>query len=204
MFKIQLFFCSGTNVELVRVEFSNGAHPTITAIRGKTNGAYSGAGTFQWSSAVRAVAAIFLKAKLGEELPTGEAMLSGEARSLAASLDYALTKGPVWLLDMFGVSANGLPTARRLFRVSNSHRKRIGPVSISLNLQACAPEQIEIFLDDKLVSTTDELRGIVGDIESHYLNTRCRLQGTKAAFPGLRESARGTTEREPAMANGPW
>lgn len=204
MFKIQLFFYSGTTVELVRVEVSNGIHPNITTIRGKTSGAYNGAGTFQWSSAVKAVAAIFLRAKLEEELPTRGAMLSGEARSLAASLDYALAKGPVWLLDMFGVSANGLPTARRLFKVSNSHRKRIGPVSISLNLQACPPAQIEIFLDERVVSTFDVLRGIVADIESHYLSTRSTLKGITERFPGPRESAQGTPEREPAMVNGAW
>jgi hypothetical protein len=85
MFGIKLVFFSGANIELLRVDFANGSHPTITSIRGKTNGAYRGAGTFQWSSAVRGMASLFLKAKLTEDFQAIEPMLSGKERSLAAS-----------------------------------------------------------------------------------------------------------------------
>ena len=77
-------------------------------------------------------------------------------------------------------------------------------MSISLNLQACPPAQIEIFVDERVVSTFDVLRGILADIESHHLSTRSNLQGIPERFPSPRERAYGTTEREPAMVNGAW
>jgi hypothetical protein len=49
MFRIKLLFFSGASIELIRVDLAHGSHPVITSIRGKTDGAYRGAGTFQWS-----------------------------------------------------------------------------------------------------------------------------------------------------------
>jgi len=166
MFKIRLTFCSGNTIELLRVDCSCAEAPTITSVRGKTSGAFRGAGTFQWSSGVRAVACVFLKAKLIEEQSFVEPMLTGESKSLAASLDYALTKQPGWILDMFGVSTNGTSHSKRLFRVTNSHRKRGGPVSISLNLYSCPPHRIEIVLDGKDVQTHDLMSSMLQAITS--------------------------------------
>ena len=167
MFKIRLTFCSGTTIELLRVDCSFGNVPAITSVRGKTSGAFRGAGTFQWSSAVRAVACVLLKAKLIEDLSFVEPMLTGESKSLAASLDYALTKQPGWILDMFGVSTNGTSHAKRLFKVTNSHRKRGGPVSISLNLSSCPPHQVEVVLDGKAVQTPELLRQMLQAISCY-------------------------------------
>jgi hypothetical protein len=167
MFRVKLTFCSDGAIELLRVDLSNVGGTTCTSVRGKTSGAFRGAGTFQWSSAVRAVACIFIQAKLKDEETAGEAMLSGEAKSLAASLDYALTKQPAWLLDMFGTSQNGRCQAKRFFRVTNSHRKRGGPVAVSLNLYTCAPESIEIVLDGKTVNSAEALREMLRFINNH-------------------------------------
>lgn len=166
MFRIRLTFSSTRDVELFRVDCVDGERPPVTCIRGKTNGAYRGAGTFQWSSAVRAVACVFLKAKLLADLPSSEPMLSGEALSLAASLDYAITKQPAWIVDMFGVSSSGQSMARRLFRVTNSHRKRGGPVSISLNIHKCPPACVEVVLDGRTVHDPEQLRDLVNRIET--------------------------------------
>lgn len=174
MFKIKLTFCSGSTIELFRVDCSNGQAATITCIRGKTAGAYRGAGTFHWSSAVRATVCLLLKAKLGDETTRIEPMLSGGVKSLAASLDYALTKQPGWLLDMFGVSPNGKTQARRLFRVTNSHRKRGGPVSISLNSNACPRDCIEIVVDGKSVTCPQKLRMLLEAIEAHEVPAKSR------------------------------
>ena len=167
MFKIKLTFCSGSTIELFRVDCSNGQSAPLTCVRGKTAGAYRGAGTFHWSSAVRATACVFLKAKISDEATRLEPMLSGGARTLAASLDYALSKQPAWILDMFGVSSNGKTQARRLFHVTNSHRKRGGPVSISLNSYVCPRDCIEIVLDGKSIDAPEVLRAMIEGIEAY-------------------------------------
>jgi hypothetical protein len=167
MFKIRLSFCSGTAIELLRVDCSNGQSDTLTCVRGKTGGAYRGVGTFHWSSGVRAVASLFLRALMIDETTSREPMLSGGAKSLAASLDYAITKRPSWLLDMFGVSSNGRTHARRLFRVTNSHRKRGGPVSVSINLHVCPKDCIEVLLDGKLVSAPETLQSILKSVDAN-------------------------------------
>jgi hypothetical protein len=167
MFRIKLTFCSGDTIELLRVDCrSNGSGP-LTTVRGKTNGAHREGGSFQWSSAVRAMACVFLSAKLFDDLAPGEPMLTGEAKSLAASLDYAITKQPVWILDMFGVSSAGRTLAKRLFRVTNSHRKRGGPVALSLNLHTCPPHCIEIVLDGRTVQSREILRAMLTSIRNY-------------------------------------
>ncbi len=166
IFKIRLSFFSGTGIELVRVDCANGQSDTLTCVRGKTAGAYRGVGTFHWSSGVRAIACLFLRALLTDETKSRDPMLSGDAKSLAASLDYAITKRPSWILDMFGVSSNGTCQARRLFRVTNSHRKRGGPVSVSLNLCACPRHGVEVVLDGKVVQSPEALRRMLETIEA--------------------------------------
>jgi hypothetical protein len=104
---------------------------------------------------------------LVDEATRLEPMLSGGAKSLAASLDYALTKQPSWIVDMFGVSSSGKAQARRLFRVTNSHRKRGGPVCVSLNLYVCPKDRIEVVLDGKLIDTPETLRTMLETIEGN-------------------------------------
>jgi hypothetical protein len=166
MFKITLTFCSGSAFELLRVDCSMGNEAPRTCVRGKTGGAYGSVGTFQWSSAVRATACLFLKTKLLDESDRVEPVLSGGAKSLAASLDYALTKQPGWILDMFGVSAAGKTYARRLFRVTNSHRKRGGPVAISPNPHLCHHDCVEVVLDGKVIEAPELLRTMLNSIEA--------------------------------------
>ena len=167
MFKMKLTFCSGHTTELLRVDCLNNGSGPLTSVRGKTHGAYRAVGSFQWSSAVRGMACVFLSAKLLDDLAPGEPMLTGEAKSLAASLDYALTKQPTWILDMFGVSLSGRTHARRLFRVTNSHRKRGGPVALSLNLYVCPPQCIEIVLDGQSVHSPEILRSMLQSIKNY-------------------------------------
>ena len=169
MFRIKLTFCSDSAIEMLRVDCSIGNEAPRICVRGKTVGAYGSVGTFQWSSAVRATACLFMKVKLLDETAWVEPMLSGGAKSLAASLDYALTKQPGWILDMFGVSAGGKTYARRLFRVSNSHRKRGGPVGISLNPHLCAKNCVEVVLDGNLIEAPDILRTMIDAIEAGEL-----------------------------------
>lgn len=186
MFKIRLSFCSGSGIQLVRIDCSNGQSGPLTCVRGKTAGAYRGVGTFQWSSGVRAVASLFLRALLIDETTSSEPMLSGGVKSLAASLDYAITKQPSWLVDMFGVSSNGRTQARRLFRVTNSHRKRGGPVSVSLSLHVCPKHRIEVWLDGKAIDCPETLLTMLKTIEGNQPTAGATNIERKREFPHVK------------------
>ena len=130
------FITSENSIALNRTSFR---HPLLqeetVAIRGAT--APNTFGNFRWSSGVRALALLMIRHALvldkrrngGKELCEPAAIEGGE-HSLAASLDYALSKQPLWLQDMFGVSPQGGQLARLLFRRINPDRKRPGPVVI--------------------------------------------------------------------------
>jgi hypothetical protein len=78
---------------------------------------------------------------------------------------------PGWLLDMFGVSAGGKTYARRLFRVTNSHRKRGGPVAISLSPHLCPKHCVEVVLDGKFIEAPDILRRMLDNVEASEFRT---------------------------------
>src|SRR5690606_38242684 len=62
----------------------------LIAVRGKEAGAYVGASSFQWTSGVRGLCALFVRAKLMGSSPcaTGaRAHLEGARKSLASALD---------------------------------------------------------------------------------------------------------------------
>jgi hypothetical protein len=134
-----------------------------SAVRGKTSGAYRGYGTFQWTSAVKAVCVALLRAKVCAATAESSA-ISGEKGSLAASLDYALSKEPNWLGEMFGFTPAGGLIARRLFLVSNPNRKRPGPVVIVLNERVLATAEIKVSLDGKVLTSTEDLQRLLNTI----------------------------------------
>ncbi len=125
----------------------------IIAVRGKTAGAYKGAGTFQWTPGVKALAVVFLVALVRKLKGTKTLLplIEGERGSLASSLDYALNKQPEWLFDMFGADEKSNSYLRQLLLRSNSGRRRSGPVSISLNEQVLPPESIKVYVGDVLI-----------------------------------------------------
>jgi hypothetical protein len=136
---------------VVRYRLAGSADERLS-VRGKTSGAYAHAGTFQWTSAVRGVCAAMLTTVLHEKAAgMSEPHIQGDRDSIAASLDYALTKGPIWLSEMFGTASDGTLRAKRLFRVSNPNRKRVGPVTISVNPHLLPAESIRFTLDGEAV-----------------------------------------------------
>lgn len=140
--------------ELVGTEYCPGKDlPVLRSVRGKTSGAYKGAGSFQWTSAVKALTLLFLRAV---EDPNG-IHLSGYGGSLAVSLDYALSKQPVWLCEMFGTDGVGHSIARRFISRTNPERKRPGPVSLSLNQNYLAASMIEVVVDGRVVTDIAEI-----------------------------------------------
>lgn len=174
----ELHFAGGVNLQLVEVRFADGlaASQRIT-VRGKTAGAFRNAGTFQWTSAVRGLCVLFARAKMafiaGEEMTQGH--IWGHRTSLAASLDYAITKQPVWIRDMFGTDANGATLAQRLISRTNPNRKRPGPVILALNERALAAAAISIVWDGRLVQSTETFRALLlnlGDVEQADISAR--------------------------------
>lgn len=115
---------------------------------------------------------LLLTARLGYQ---GVPDLVGERGSPAASLDYALSKEPAWLADIFGWDPQGVLIARRLFVRSNPEMKRPGPVCVSLNRALLRESDIRVDMEGSEV-TTEEL---IGDLRERILaagSVRQRLQ----------------------------
>ena len=152
--------------ELTSVTVSTPSNGNLRSVRGKTTGACVEAlGTFQWTSAVRALCAILVRAKLASVEGSNPTPLWGEGGSLASSLDYAICKQPLWLAEMFGTLPNGECAAKRLFRVTNSSRKRPGPVVVGLNLNLLPAEHIQLFWEGSPCADGKTLRILLEQIE---------------------------------------
>lgn len=159
-------FEGSSRIELVKTEVRvAGIARTLSCIRGKTAGAYVSYGSFQWTSGVRGVCAAFLRFVLSEAGDTVDFCLVGGKGSLAASLDYALSKGPSWLGEMFGSGIGGSQLARRIFKITNPNRKRPGPVAISVNKNVVSVDQVQIYWDSKLVTDHTQLYAMLVGIE---------------------------------------
>jgi hypothetical protein len=159
-------FEGSARIEMVKTEARiAGIARTLSCIRGKTAGAYVSYGSFQWTSGVRGVCAAFLRFVLSEAGDSVDFCLVGGKGSLAASLDYALSKGPAWLGEMFGAGIGGNQIARRIFKITNPNRKRPGPVAISVNKNVVSADQVQIYWDNKLVTDPTQLYAMLVGIE---------------------------------------
>jgi hypothetical protein len=162
---IVLHFSRNSTVELIRSEFSDASRQyNKVCLRGKGTDTL-GTGSFQWTSGVRAVCAVFLRCAISDKDDRFGYCLQGGRGSLASSLDYALSKSPTWLIEMFGTGAHGAPYARRLFRISNPNRKRPGPVVISVNTNVVQTHCIQVVVDGSFVTDRNHLRSLLEQIE---------------------------------------
>ena len=159
------FFYAKNGYHLIETRFTSSDGQTHQCIRGKSAGAVRGVGSFHWSSGVRGATALALRHLLSQETSDIAEHIAGIQRSPAASLDYALTKRPIWLSDMFGLTQEGEVFARKLFLVTNPNRKRAGPVLIRINSFALAPSDIRVFLERHRVTDTPLLLDILGNME---------------------------------------
>jgi hypothetical protein len=145
-----LKFSQEPTIALLETYFKNPLDNSVSrCVRGRTGGAYEGFGSFCWSKGVWALSTLLVRYKRrslrNEALEHG--LLVGYAGSLAATLDWAISKESVWLLDMFGADSGGRPVARRLLLRSNPCLKRPGPVSIGVNSRILPQEQLRIYLN---------------------------------------------------------
>ena len=165
MAELVLVFTGDREVALERTEFrySFGERSiTASAQRGQIPVAKDG--TFGWSSAVRALCVFFLNTRLIEDQGEKPVILQGGKGSLAASLDYAISKTPAWLCEMFACDQDGRSLLRRIIAISNTNLKRQGPVVLRLNEKFLSPGQIRIFREDQEITTPQELRRILDNI----------------------------------------
>lgn len=185
MAKLSFWLSAAEEMTLERVVFK---HPLLQfeqkAVRGKTSGALHNYGTFQWTSAVQALLLLALKHSLyGQGDNTAaeqQALLQGEDGTPASSLDYAIGKLPLWLVDMFGVDSHGRAVVKRLVRRTNPERKRPGPVLIAINSNTLRCSEIEFFLNEKPITSPDDLTAIAKTIESQWKN-RAEFWAKKAS-----------------------
>lgn len=169
-----LWFSNPTDPFLSKTEYTN--HSSLTkfvAVRGKTSAAFGTVGTFQWTSAVQAMAVMMLQTALQKHTHTDElAIISGDKGTLAASLDYCISKSPFWLLDMFGTDTKGTTRTRRLFLRNNPERKRGGEVTIAINQNILEPQNIRCVLQGHEVTNPEEIKNLIAQIQRSAVYAR--------------------------------
>ncbi len=190
MFKLSLWFSVGNSPSLVESCFyhSNLTDPQL-CIRGKLPYTRPSHGTFQWTPAVRAISVLLLRhcARAVEDSPF---VLSGESRSLAATLDYSLSKQPGWLLDMFGVDSAGRPLILKYIKRANSERKRPGPVEVSFTTRLRLGHELQVYYGNERLVNTKQLESLASQIENSIL---CSRQISPAAVEAGDRISNGTS-----------
>jgi hypothetical protein len=161
---VELHFVGEADVQLAEARFIDKTTSTDrVTVRGKTAGAFRDAGTFQWTSAVRGLCILFARAKvaklLGDDVTPGR--IIGGRGTIAASLDSAVTKQPMWIRDVFGNDCSGHALAQRLISRTNPNRKRPGPVILSVNERALAVSEIAIVWNNKRIKSLQALRSLL-------------------------------------------
>ena len=192
MAMLQLWFESGREVELFRTCFQGDSGERLQCLRGRQVAA--GIGSFQWTHAVQGLCLLLLGAKSRLVESGGEVGdLVGHRDSPGASLDYALSKGPRWLFEMFGSDARGRPYATSLLHRINPNRKGPGPVIFFLNSRRLGHEHITVQLGNRTLTSLDEIEalrerialecmlGSNGAERFDYNNERLRARALKAA-----------------------
>jgi hypothetical protein len=154
---LRLSFQSVEAPELTMVEYVSAMGEKRISLRGKSGNASSDYCSFQWTSAVKALTCLCLRASV---LGVEKASINGEANSLASALDYALSKPPQWLIEMFGLDSRGEPFSKRLFKRINPERKRAGPVSINLNPNLFKDSGVEVFYAGGKLQDKNELKAL--------------------------------------------
>jgi hypothetical protein len=165
MVKLELHFYEG---QLAQTHFE---HPLLAApcvsVRGKSAGAYRGSGSFQWSFAVQALSMLLARAFVAARTGTQGVLILGEQGTPAASLDFAIDKQPMWLIDMLGADSKGTSLARRMLRRTNPNRKRPGPVVLTLNEHFLPASAVELYCDGQL-ATAESAAALLAALEQGW------------------------------------
>lgn len=156
----------------------------ISSTRGALSRDWSSDRCFRWTSAVCALAYLavaYRQSSYGGDIE--QAFLCGKANSMACSLDYALTKKPGWLMDVFGVDSKGNPLAMRLFDRRNSSRKMPGPVLVRFNPYQLSSEGVVISVNGRIVTSESELSKIKDRLVATWHEKFTRASVSQEATP---------------------
>jgi len=170
--RIELYFSSLQGTTLVKTVF---AHKDQSGLSVSTRGKFpihtNKHGSFQWTSAVKALCELFLKAKLHVDF---HAFNSPDALNLnerlASNLYAVIRKRPMWMKDMFGIrSGNRLVVESVL---------KIAPASGICRLAAEWYESsgaVQVFLDLRLISDFTTLEAILKKITDQQVDSLINL-----------------------------
>lgn len=104
--------------ELVAIDFLRHEETKVLhSVRGKLYGHSEDSRVFQWTPAVKALAILLLSARIDGSFDDniGKGELIGGKGSLASTLDYAISKQPAWITDVFGTYNGGNCYLRKLY-----------------------------------------------------------------------------------------
>lgn len=152
--------------ELLATTFAYPTPPQIKqTIRARMVSSSLEIGTFNWTAAVMATCLLLLRYRSQENNGEGPVSLIGAENSPANSLDCALSKRPLWILDMFGIDSHGASVGQKLFWRINSNRKRPGAVFVGVNPRILAWSDITVYVDGKILSSAKEICAVADSIE---------------------------------------
>lgn len=164
------FAYSGESIELYEVRFCReDQERELHSVRGKTSGAFRGAGTFQWSAAVKALCVLVLRTIIAARGGRCEPRLIGSRGTLASALDYAVSKRPLWISEMFGTMPSGEAYLRRLLLISNPNLKRPGPAAVSFNERMLQAQRLAVKVDGSEIASLGDLQKLLRMLEASEL-----------------------------------
>ncbi len=174
----------GSPAELYKVEYLKEGLNLRRSIRGLSHPSENCSGSFKWSSAVRALSALILRTvcKHSGSVEGVEPSIHGESLSLASSLDYALSKEPAWMIEMFGSDLTGRCFLRKLIYRTNPERKYPGPVILTLNKNCLHPDSIRIFWNSQVVDQGEHFHHLLNDVEGKKCSEQVSLTSLPTAF----------------------
>jgi RNA polymerase sigma-70 factor (ECF subfamily) len=170
--RLILHFSTGTAPELLETRFYHAAFAPRGrhCVRGKDEGAHAGSASFQWSAALKVLTAYLLACAASARRCTDAScpILTGERSSAAASLNFAMSKKPDWIKDMFGRDSGYRPYLLDLIKRSNPDLKRKGPVVLCLDARVLPPQRIFVFVGDRQTDAAEEIEQISNAIEKSF------------------------------------
>ena len=203
MARLELQLSDSKPTELLKVCFHHELlAEAISSVRGRTEGAYRGFGSFQWTPAVQALTLLFLRQAACQTSGKGGsgALLEGSASSAASSLDYALRKQPQWMSEMFGWDRQGAPLLRRFIQRSNSDRRRNAPVALGLQPRFARECEIVVSVENRQISSTEKLSELAEDLERNWRSKRSKPTEPATTIKDWGEELREFHEHEVTRA----
>lgn len=164
--------------------------------RGKIAPTVSGAAPLPWTSAVKAFVQLAIQLALQRyaegEVPADPFLfgLTGDKGSPCRSLDYAISKKPAWIVDLFGADADGDSQVGRFFWRQNPEGKRPGPSGVTFNTKMMAPEKVSICLNGKKLEGRDQLSTALDGLSSSSASRRSPRMGASGCNDEEREPVR--------------